>query len=309
MKNIIKKALLMALLAFLCGTQGNAVKLNKKGQKMVKRITVLPIGDFNRGGNYVDKRCLDFIYDASGTLKTIEMVSEGNKDYHTTISRTGNKITIECYKDGQKISDYRYIVSFDEKGNISILDSGCIGLDGGILSDMEKYEYFYDEEIGEYRIGSVTSWTQDTDKNGKTSSANGDNEHGKAYWYYVDGNIYVDAKYYANNKEYHIGSPKSGEYIYDEYLIDDTNVNMSEVRGGFGTVNPLSLLSLTEWLPYKTHNLVIGIYGGEKNPISRSYQYGYDDDGNIVSIYENNIRLGRWRSEGFVERYRIEYVE
>ncbi len=309
MKKLIKKALLMALLAFLCGTHGYAVKLNNKGQKMVKRIIALPVGDFSKEGRYSDGYQMNFTYDKDNSLRTVDVKTYGASTWETVINKTNNEISISRRLNGKEYPDHRYIVTLDKNGNIITLDSGCIGLDGSILSDMEKYEYFYDEEIGEYRIGSVTSWTQDTDKNGKTSSANGDNEHGKAYWYYVDGNIYADTKYYANNREYHIASPKSGEYIYDEFLIDDTNVNMSEVVHGLGITHPSNLLPCTEWLPYKTRNLVIGIYGGEKNPIRKSYKYGYDDDGNIVSVYEDNIHWGTWYSNGFVERYRIEYVE
>ncbi|MCD8208751.1 MAG: hypothetical protein LUD72_12495 [Bacteroidales bacterium] len=296
-------------MAFLCGTQGYAVKLNNKGQKMVKRIIALPVGDFSKAGSYSDGYQMNFTYNKDNSLRTVNITTNGASTWETIINNTNNEISISRRINGKKYPDHRYIVTLDKNGNISTLDSGCIGLDGSILSDMVKYEYFYDEELGEYRIGSVTSWTQDTDKNGKTSSANGDNEHGKAYWYYVDGNIYADTKYYANNREYHIGSPKYGEYIYDEFLVDDTNVNMSEIVYRKGKDQPSNLLPCTEWLPYKTHNLVTGIYGGEKNPILRSYQYGYDDDGNIVSVYENNIHWGRWRSSGFVERYRIEYVD
>ncbi len=302
MMNMFKKALLMALLAFLCGMQGHAVKLNSKGQKMVKRIIKIDPSSQKETGWVV------FKYHKNNTLSTITVTLDGDKKEYT-IHRTQDSFTVKYCKGGIEVPNYKYTVSVNENGNIETLCSSCIGDDGSMLSDMVKCEYLYNEDDKEYHIREVTSWTQYTDTKGATRSANNDNEHVKAFWYYIDGNIYFETKHYIYDRELPINPNGYGGHTYSENKIDDTNMNLGSIIGGFGDVDPLNVLSFTEWLPYKTHNLVIGMSGGEGNDPVKNYKYGYDDDGNIVSIYENNVRWGRWRSNGFVETYRIEYVE
>ncbi len=292
MKKFIKKALLMALLAFLCGTQGYAVKLNSKGQKMVKSLTFY---DFKS-----EEVCatVDFDYDKQLNLCS---VSTHNGEIAYTITKDGNNISCQRYEDGKVDSYYHISITTDSNGNITRYITDCDdNVNGGKNRHAYDRRYAYDDAISDYRVVHIEEWSLYVTPNGKEVSANGNNEHGESDIHYYNGGRYSEGHYYSLGKDIMDTNGTSGQRIFGE-KVDDTNVSMYDVSYGVGMNKAYDFLCMTEWMKGKTLYLVEATLGKNGLP-SQTYEYEYDAEDNIVGI-------NRRRDERIIPVASIEYVE
>ncbi len=295
MKNIIKKALLMALLSFLCGTQGYAVKLNSKGQKMVSRLVLRNFRTGEISGEVI------FTYDDKSNLVGVKS-TDGNLEI--LYQKRGKDIIVEQYRDGKLLTNYQYTVITDDNGNITEVQDDCIGTDGSKSRQKTTYAYNFCPELDDYVMCSSDSWSLGVMPNGEVHPAtmvNGQyvREHDVTQRTYENGNMQITYYHYCNDK---LMESMGGyfELLYSED-IDDTNINMTNMFGGFSSGNTGTVLMMTEWVKRKTKNLAVGVDDG-KGGIAQQAEYSRDTDGNIVEMRQQiSVR------SGFL--LNIEYVE
>ena len=308
---MMKKLLAFVGLLFFCIPMFSQRK-NANGYKLVKSVSVQW---HEKDGTAMESVSSDYSFqydDAGALIGIVRKFKDGRDNFTENFKKEGKQITCTVLKNGKAIPKYSLEFGTDNKGKIEFRKEVYPVYDdvsGGIASmnmlvswyraggvDVRAY-YLTDEEgsaenikdygkgnteIAERKWGMYGFYSVYLSKEGKIIEIDrtSTKEWVLSSW---DGDLYPmriwsdkDVKYMQRATEY---SDK----------VNDTNINFY----GFSDQNLDSPFRnaelLTEWSTYRSKHLMLreGVWGKDKNGNDRykkSWEYSYDDNGNICEI-------------------------
>ena len=220
----------------------------------------------------------EYNYDSSGRLSILKDIFNSNIYFYSY--DLAGKLEKVTDKDGNVIS-----YTYDEDGNVN-------GVSYEIGSVSRGVEYYYNSTTGEYdytqyQVGSTTiikDYDYDSDSLKRLDNIElliGSTSLSQVFYY---GDSYVDPSMgNATNRMYLIYYKKNGvmQYYYKYFYDANQNITGIQVKNSSG-----SIIDDYDYYYDGFNQLVRENISLDSSSYQRTFVYNYDDQGNIVSIYE-----------------------
>lgn len=266
----MKKLIYVFLLVLFC-TVSHAQKRNANGEKMVSKLVMDKI---TVKGKVYETRTYNLSYNSKNRLIAINCdvkAYSGSRCVYTRriiMENNGTSIKRKDYLDGKIDNRVTYKYKVD---NWVITGSNRVHLpdaDNDIVDIRTVYKY-QNGRLNEILLRwyvtnkDVINWSPLKER----------------YHYNID---YKDGNPYSANRE------KQREYFYED-LVNDTNINLHALlwdKTGQITIDNIDMEYFTEWVPFKSYNLLEkSCIGDEPYDSHTDIDYDFDEVGNLKNAY------------------------